>query len=122
MSTDFEILTEHETVDIESCIHQFAINNTSTLMNKIVVTVWFADMSRKILKRDTPDGQYCILPREINSYSNPKNVNFINNFYVLQRSKNRVLIEVIKKDAAKFFSVPIPDIFMGLCIMHPEEF
>lgn len=125
MSTDFEILTELETEEIESCIYQFAINNKSLLLNNennIVITVWFADMSRKILNNNTPDGQYCIIPREMKSYNNPENINFIDKFYAHQRNKIMVLIEVIKKDVAKFFSVPVPDILMGMFIIQPEEF
>lgn len=125
MSTDFEILTELETEEIESCIYQFAINNKQLLLNNennIVITVWFADMSRKILNNNTPDGQYCIIPREMKSYSNHENINFIDKFYSHQRNKIMVLIEVIKKDVAKFFSVPVPDILMGLFTIQPEEF
>ena len=60
MSANFEILTGRETQDIESCIYQFAYNNSELLLSgelnkrKIVVTVWFADMAREILKKDTP--------------------------------------------------------------------
>jgi hypothetical protein len=127
MSANFEILTERETQDIESCIYQFAHNNAELLLSgeisnrKIVVTVWFADMAREYLRKDTPDGEYCIVPKKVDSYSNPRNIDFINEFYET-KTKCSILVEVVKKGAAKFFSVSIPDIFMGAFIMHPEAF
>lgn len=100
----FEVLTEEELDGILSCLNKFSSHNHTKIMainEPFVIAIWFADMARQYLKSNAQDGTYDIIPKMLENFRNLENKNFVINF----DRTDRILVEIMKNGAAKFFSI-----------------
>ena len=104
-----------------SCLNQFCNTFTETTTS-YVITVWFPESANRYLHSNTPKGQYAIIEKNIDNYTN---FELINKFRTLHRA-NFVPIEVIKGSFGYIYALPKEAVLnkdlTRVCIVEAEDY